>query len=108
MVNTELVIFIVRMVFIAIVAYLLGSVNTSIIVGKLYGIDIRKEGSGNAGLTNTLRTLGKRAALVVLVGDILKGVISILLARVLAPVLTTGQFNFNGACDENGTVTYTC
>ena len=89
MINTELVIFIVRMVFIAIVAYLLGSVNTSIIVGKLYGIDIRKEGSGNAGLTNTLRTLGKRAALVVLVGDILKGVIAILLAKVLAPVLTT-------------------
>lgn len=95
MVNTELVIFCVRLIFIAAIAYLLGSVNTSIIVGKLYGIDIRKEGSGNAGLTNTLRTLGKRAALVVLVGDILKGVISILLARVLAPVLTTPT-NING------------
>lgn len=89
MINTEVVIFIVRMVFIAIVAYLLGSVNTSIIVGRLYGIDIRKEGSGNAGLTNTLRTLGKRAALVVLVGDVLKGIVAILLAKVLAPVLTT-------------------
>ena len=89
MINIQLVEFVVRMIFIAVIAYLLGSVNTSIIVGRLYGIDIRKEGSGNAGLTNTLRTLGKRAALVVLVGDILKGVISILLARVLAPVLTT-------------------
>lgn len=96
MINTELVIFIVRMIFIAIVAYLLGSVNTSIIVGKLYGIDIRKEGSGNAGLTNTLRTLGKRAALVVLVGDILKGVIAIILAKVLAPVLTIGQYTIQG------------
>ena len=87
--NMEVVEFCVRMVFILVVSYLLGSVNTSIIVGKLYGVDIRKEGSGNAGLTNTLRTLGKRAALVVLAGDILKGVISILLSRILAPVLTT-------------------
>lgn len=89
MVNTEFVVFCVRMVFIAVVAYLLGSINTSIIVGKMYGIDIRQKGSGNAGLTNTLRILGKRAALVVLVGDILKGVVSILLAKILAPVLTT-------------------
>lgn len=89
MINSETVIFIVRLVFIAIVTYLLGSINTSIIVGKFYGIDIKKEGSKNAGLTNTLRTLGKKAALVVLVGDILKGVIAILLARVLAPVLRT-------------------
>lgn len=85
----EMTIFIVRLIAIAVIAYLLGSVNTSIIVGRLYGIDIRKEGSGNAGLTNTLRTLGKRAALVVLVGDILKGVISIMVAKVMAPVLTT-------------------
>jgi len=89
MINVELVEFCVRMMFIVVLAYLLGSVNTSIIVGRVYGVDIRKEGSGNAGLTNTLRTLGKRAALVVLVGDILKGVISILVAKALAPVLTT-------------------
>jgi len=106
MINTELVVFCVRMLFIAVVSYLLGSVNTSIIVGNLYGIDIRKEGSGNAGLTNTLRTLGKRAALVVLVGDILKGVIAILLSRMLAPVLTTGQFVFDGQT-LNLTKTYT-
>jgi len=89
MLNAEFIEFCIRILFIAVVAYLLGSVNTSIIVGKLYGVDIRKEGSGNAGLTNTLRTLGKRAALVVLVGDILKGVIAILVSRVVAPVLTT-------------------
>lgn len=86
--NTELVVFCVRLVIIGVIAYLLGSVNSSIIVGKFYGIDIRKEGSGNAGLTNTLRTLGKKAAIVVLAGDILKGVVAILVARVLAPVLT--------------------
>lgn len=87
--DMEFIVFCGRLLFIAAIAYLLGSVNTSIIVGRLYGIDIRKEGSGNAGLTNTLRTLGKRAALVVLTGDILKGVVSILVARVVAPVLTT-------------------
>lgn len=69
---------------IAVIAYLLGSVNTSIIVGKVKGTDIREHGSGNAGLTNTLRTFGKGAALIVLVGDLLKGVIAILLARVVA------------------------
>jgi len=59
-----------------LIGYLLGSANTSIIVGKFYGVDVRKHGSGNAGLTNTLRTIGKVAALFVILGDILKGVLS--------------------------------
>lgn len=91
-----MIIFVVRLIAAAVIAYLLGSVNTSVIVGKLYGIDIRKEGSGNAGLTNTLRTLGKRAALLVLTGDILKGVVSIMIAKVIAPVLTQ-EFMFEGS-----------
>ena len=61
-----------------IIAYLLGSINSSIIVGKFHGIEIREHGSKNAGLTNTLRVLGKKAAGFVLLGDILKGVIAIL------------------------------
>lgn len=61
----------------ALMGYLLGSVNSSVIVGKLYKIDIRAEGSGNAGLTNTLRVLGKKAAVMVLAGDILKGVLAV-------------------------------
>ena len=49
-----------------VVAYLLGSINTSIIVSKIMiGDDIRKHGSGNAGATNTLRTVGKKGALYV-------------------------------------------
>lgn len=64
--------------------YLLGSVNSSIIVGRLYRIDIRQYGSGNAGMTNTLRTLGKKAAFFVLIGDILKGIISYLIGLALA------------------------
>lgn len=61
---------IVKIVLAAIIGYLLGSVNTSIIVGKLFfRTDIRKHGSGNAGATNTLRTLGKGAAIAVVAGD---------------------------------------
>ena len=52
--------------------YLLGSFNTAVIVGKIYGKDIRDHGSKSAGLTNTLRVLGKSAAVLVLAGDILK------------------------------------
>lgn len=65
-----------------IVPYLISSVNTAIIVTKIKsGEDIRKIGSGNAGLTNTLRTQGKLAALFVLLGDILKGVVSVLIVH---------------------------
>jgi len=71
-----------QLIVIAIVSYLLGSVNLSIILSKLMGKgDIRDHGSGNAGTTNTLRTLGKLPAVVVLIWDVLKGVISILFAK---------------------------
>jgi len=76
---------------IAVIAYLLGSINTSIIVSKIKGTDIREHGSGNAGLTNTLRTFGKGAALVVLIGDLLKGVIAIVIAILLAPEVVVGS-----------------
>ena len=64
----------------ALEGYLIGSINTSIIVSKLKKQDIREHGSGNAGATNTLRVLGKAAAAFVTIGDALKAVISILLA----------------------------
>lgn len=67
---------IIKLIFTAIVGYLLGSLNSSLIVGRFYGVDVRKHGSGNAGTTNTLRTLGKKAALLVLLGDIVKGVLA--------------------------------
>ena len=66
------------------VGYFLGSVNTSLVVGKFYGTDVRKHGSGNAGLTNSLRVLGKKAALFVLLGDMLKGIISCVIGTVIA------------------------
>ena len=70
-----------------IIGYLLGSVNTSIIVSKFYGIDIREHGSKNAGMTNTLRVLGKFAGILVIVGDVLKGVFAAYIGRyILGPV----------------------
>jgi len=70
--------YIVKILCVAVLGYLLGSVNSSLIVGRFYGIDVRNYGSGNAGTTNTLRTMGKTAALLVVVGDLLKGVIACL------------------------------
>lgn len=96
MINGSAVLFYVQLVVIGVIAYLLGSINSSIIVGKFYKIDIREHGSGNAGLTNTLRTLGKKAAAFVLIGDVLKGVLAILFARLLAPTMIVGEFNYNG------------
>ncbi|PMC38632.1 glycerol-3-phosphate acyltransferase [Bacillus sp. UMB0899] len=60
-----------------ILAYLLGSIPSGLIVGKLgYGIDIREHGSGNLGGTNTFRTLGVKAGLIVTGADILKGTLA--------------------------------
>ncbi len=65
-------------------AYLLGSINSAIIVSKLvYHDDVRRHGSGNPGLTNTLRTYGKGGAGLVLLGDVLKTVIAVCIAGVL-------------------------
>jgi len=66
----------IQLILSAIAGYLLGSLNSSLIVGKIYGVDVRKHGSGNAGTTNTLRTLGKKAALFVLLGDMAKGILA--------------------------------
>jgi glycerol-3-phosphate acyltransferase PlsY len=71
-----------------VIAYLLGSVPTGYLAGKLLqGIDIREHGSKSTGATNVLRTLGKWPALVVLIGDILKGVVAIVVARSFCPWL---------------------
>ena len=67
-----------------VLGYLLGSLNASIIFSKIKGSDIRSKGSKNAGLTNALRVFGKKAAVVVFLGDLLKAVIAVLLARILA------------------------
>ncbi len=68
-------------IFVAVLSYLIGSINTSIILSKsIYGTDIRTSGSGNAGATNMLRTHGKGIAIATLICDVLKGMIAIVLA----------------------------
>ncbi len=65
------------------IGYIFGLFQTGYIYGRLHGIDIRQYGSGNAGTTNTLRTLGKKAGAVTLLGDAFKCVFAVLLVRVL-------------------------
>lgn len=73
-----------------VIAYLLGSMPTGYLAGKLLkGIDIRKHGSKSTGATNVLRTLGKWPALAVLVADVLKGVAAILVIGLFCPWLYT-------------------
>ena len=74
-------------IIIAIIAYLIGSINFSVIISKrVAGFDVREKGSGNAGTTNMLRTVGKAAAAITLVCDILKGVVAILLALLIGKI----------------------
>ena len=67
-----------------VIAYLLGSISPSTLLAKAQGVDIKKEGSGNAGTTNTLRVLGKKAAIITLIVDIGKGVLAVSIAEMLA------------------------
>lgn len=66
-----------------VIGYLLGGVQSAILLGRLKGVDIRTQGSGNAGTTNTVRVLGKKAGAMVLLMDIAKTLIAILIASLL-------------------------
>ncbi len=71
-------------ILLLIIAYLLGSIPNAVWIGKkYYGIDVREHGSKNAGSTNVLRVLGRRAALPVFVLDILKGFVAVTLTQLL-------------------------
>jgi len=77
---------IVLLIALTIMGYLLGSISSAVLISKIfYGQDIRKLGSGNAGTTNVLRVFGKSAALLTFVGDLLKGIIAVLIAKYIAP-----------------------
>ncbi len=76
-------------IIIGIIAYLIGSINFSIIISKkVAGFDVREKGSGNAGTTNMLRSVGKGAAAVTLLCDILKGIVAIIIAIVIGKIWT--------------------
>lgn len=69
-------------ILMAVIAYAIGSVNFSVILSKkMAGFDVREKGSGNAGTTNMLRSVGKGAAALTLILDILKGLVAILIAK---------------------------
>ncbi len=83
---------ILTIVIAAVIGYLMGSINSAITVVRIFKHeDVRKFGSGNAGLTNTLRCFGKGCALLTLIGDLSKGVIAVLLSRDLFAQLIMGS-----------------
>ena len=74
-------------IIIAIIAYAIGSINFSVLISKkMAGFDVREKGSGNAGATNMLRSVGKKAAILTLLGDALKGVVAILFAIIVGAI----------------------
>ena len=74
-------------VIVGLVAYLIGSISFAIIFSKKFaGFDVRERGSNNAGTTNVLRTVGKKAAALTLICDILKGVVAVLLAMLASNI----------------------
>lgn len=78
----------IEIIGILILGYLLGSIPFALLVGKWgHGIDIRQHGSGNLGTTNTFRVLGKKAGIIVLIGDLGKGAVASLVPILLASEL---------------------
>lgn len=76
------------------IGYIFGMFQTAYIYGKAHNIDIREHGSGNAGTTNALRTLGKKAALIVFIGDMLKAIIPSIIVRLI----------FRNICEDSMTL----
>ena len=83
----------VAIIILCIVGYLLGSISFAVIFSKLFtGKDVREQGSGNAGMTNVMRTSGKLPGILTFLGDFLKGTFSVLIAmNFFAPL---GEFLF--------------
>ena len=75
-------------IIVAIIAYAIGSINFSVILSKkIGGFDVREKGSGNAGATNMLRSIGKKAAALTLFCDILKGVVAVLISALVGMIV---------------------
>ena len=77
-------------ILLLLIAYLLGSVSTAVLVGRrFFGIDIREYGSGSAGATNVYRTMGPKWGAIVMIADMLKGVLAVQLAFLLPDYVDT-------------------
>ena len=72
-------------ILLVLFGYLLGAVPVGYLVGRLFGVDVREVGSGNIGTANVLRAAGKWAAILTLLGDMLKGFVPVVLARTFLP-----------------------
>ena len=87
--------------------YVIGSISSGFLVGKIYrNVDLRRVGSGSTGATNTLRSLGPGAALLVAVLDILKGVAAVWLAKLLVPETTELSMFAQGAAAIGAVAAY--
>ncbi|MBA2690882.1 MAG: glycerol-3-phosphate 1-O-acyltransferase PlsY [Rubrobacter sp.] len=62
--------------------YIFGAIPTGILVGRAFGVDVRSVGSGNIGTANVMRAAGKKAAILTMVGDMLKGIVPVVIARI--------------------------
>ena len=79
-------------IIVAIIAYAIGSINFSVIISrKMAGFDVRDKGSKSGGTTNVLRTVGKKAALITLICDILKGVVAIYVACIIGKIIKSAD-----------------
>ncbi len=79
-------------VTVAVVGYLVGSISSGYVVGKLYrNVDLRTVGSGSTGATNTFRTLGRGAGLLVATLDVLKGALAVIFAQLIFPDAHPGR-----------------
>ena len=74
---------VLQIIICLVLGYVVGSFSTGYIIGYLNHVDIREMGSGNAGTTNAFRTLGKKAGIITLIGDLLKAIIALLLVRLV-------------------------
>lgn len=74
----------IKTILTLIIAYLLGSISTGVVLSRIVtGKDIRGEGSGNIGTTNMLRVLGRKMALFTFIGDVLKGIVAVLIGKLI-------------------------
>ncbi|MES2589413.1 MAG: glycerol-3-phosphate 1-O-acyltransferase PlsY [Bacteroidota bacterium] len=84
--------FVAYILFFVVISYILGSIPSAVWIGKTFhNMDVREHGSKNAGATNTFRVLGKKAGILVLLMDVLKGVIAVLLPKLLLKDLEQEQ-----------------
>jgi glycerol-3-phosphate acyltransferase PlsY len=74
---------VVLFILFVVMAYFIGNISPSTMLAKARGLDIKKEGSGNAGTTNALRVMGAKAGVITLVVDILKGVVAVILPQLI-------------------------